>query len=152
MHEFLNRIYAELLPAGCLITADFILVIIATAVDFCTGIIHSRRSGIPTTSGRLRKTVTKLVNYLSLGFSMLIVDIIILATVAVGRMNDVWSFTPLPLLTTLASVGITVIEAKSVSENIGTGNMIADLTSIADHISSSSLLRRFYSIFRRFSG
>lgn len=127
MNEFIANIAGEMLPAAVVVIVDLVAVIVAVGVDFVSGIVKARRQGVATSSRGFRRSVTKLVNYLLLLFGMLTIDGIIVLTMLLSRMAGGWNVVMIPWLTSAAAVSLTLIEAKSISENVGTGNPLADL-------------------------
>lgn len=115
---------------GIIVTADMIAVIAATGIDFLSGIARARREGIKRTSRGFRRTVTKLGNYLLLMLGMLTVDGIIVLTSLLSRAGGGTGMVMIPLFTTVTSLSLTLIEAKSVSENAGSGNIFGDIMRI----------------------
>ncbi|MCH5347084.1 MAG: phage holin family protein [Muribaculaceae bacterium] len=144
MNEFVTNIVGEMLPAAVVVVVDLVAVIVAVGVDFVSGIVKARRQGVATSSRGFRRSVTKLVNYLLLLFGMLTIDGIIVLTMLLSRMAGGWNVVMIPWLTSAAAVSLTFIEAKSISENVGTGNPLADLGHILGHLRNlKKLLNNF---------
>lgn len=97
-----NRMDAFLTVLAILYACVFLSVLI----DLFFGIRHAKRMKITPTSAGYRRTITKLTSYFGLMLMLSIADIV--ASVL---------FTT-PYFTVIGAIGIVVVEAKSVFENI----------------------------------
>lgn len=92
-------------------------VLLAVLADLVSGVRRARREQRPCTSRGLRRTVAKLSSYYLALFCLTVVDVMavtaILALDAMGRAT----IPAFPYLTTLGSVSLALIEAKSIVEN-----------------------------------
>ena len=93
-------------------------VVAAVAADFVSGVIKSRRAGVPRTSRGYRRTFDKLLRYLTALASHSLVDAVILAAVACLRGTGGLSIPLLPVLTSVGALAMALIEAKSICERV----------------------------------
>ena len=89
-------------------------VVAAVAADFVSGVIKSRRAGVPRTSRGYRRTFDKLLRYLTALASLSL----ILAAVACLRGTGGLSIPLLPVLTSVGALAMALIEAKSICERV----------------------------------
>lgn len=100
-----------------LLVIQYVGVLLAVLADLVSGLRKARRNGDPIISGRLRRTVSKLSSYYLALFCLTIVDALavtaLLTLAELGR-----PFLPaFPYLTTVGSLSLALIEAKSIAEN-----------------------------------
>ena len=92
-------------------------VLLAVLADLVSGLRRARREEVRCTSRGLRRTVAKLSSYYLALFCLTVVDVMavtsIIALDAMGR-DTIPAF---PYLTTLGSLSLALIEAKSIVEN-----------------------------------
>ena len=92
-------------------------VLLAVLADLVSGLRRARREEVRCTSRGLRRTVAKLSSYYLALFGLTVVDVMavtsIIALDAMGR-DTIPAF---PYLTTLGSLSLALIEAKSIVEN-----------------------------------
>ena len=92
-------------------------VLLAVLADLVSGLRRARREEVRCTSRGLRRTVAKLSSYYLALFCLTVVDVMavtsIIALDAMGR-DTIPAF---PYLTTLGSLSLALIEAKSLVEN-----------------------------------
>lgn len=104
------------LTKTAIVVLIWLIPMIASIVDLITGIAASKRTGvIHTTSWGIRRTVRKDLQYLTLLFMMLLVDI------CLSALSPYMTFFEAPLLSIICTLGETVIEAMSVIENARKG-------------------------------
>ncbi|MDE6394292.1 MAG: phage holin family protein [Duncaniella sp.] len=100
-----------------IVSVQYSGVLLAVLADLVSGIRRARREHRECTSRGLRRTVAKLSSYYLALFCLTVVDVMavtaILALDAMGR-STIPAF---PYLTTLGSVSLALIEAKSIVEN-----------------------------------
>lgn len=100
-----------------IVSVQYSGVLLAVLADLVSGIRRARRERRECTSRGLRRTVAKLSSYYLALFCLTVVDSMavtaILALDTMGR-QTVPAF---PYLTTLGSVSLALIEAKSIVEN-----------------------------------
>lgn len=100
-----------------LIVIQYVGVLLAVLADLVSGLRKARRNGEPIVSGGLRQTVSKLSSYYLALFCLTIVDTLAgaaLVTLAEMGRAPVPAF---PYLTTVGSLSLALIEAKSIAEN-----------------------------------
>ncbi len=131
MDQTYSVAFAALRPALYLVAICFAVVIVAVIIDFISGVTRAKRCRQKTSSKGFRRTVTKLGSYMTLQMSMLVVDVIVIATLIAGRMEGGWTLPVLPWFSTLTALGLTIIEAKSVSENTGSGSLHRDIIDLS---------------------
>ena len=92
-------------------------VLLAVLADLVSGLRRARREEVRCTSRGLRRTVAKLSSYYLALVCLTVVDVMavtsIIALDAMGR-DTIPAF---PYLTTLGSLSLALIEAKSIVEN-----------------------------------
>lgn len=103
MNEDWNRLDNFLLVLAALYACVFLAVLI----DLFFGIRRAKHLKIVRTSFGYRRTITKLTSYFGLMLMLSIADIV--ASVIVET----------PYFTVIGAIGIVIVEAKSVLENIG---------------------------------
>ena len=100
-----------------IVSVQYSGVLLAVLADLVSGIRRARREHRECTSRGLRRTVAKLSSYYLALFCLTVVDVMavtaILALDAMGR----YTIPAFPYLTTLGSVSLALIEAKSIVEN-----------------------------------
>lgn len=84
----------------------YICVLAAVAIDMYFGIRRAKAGGVTRTSIGFRRTLVKTQSYFGLLALMTLIDVI------------ASEFTELPYFTALVSIGIILVELKSVFENI----------------------------------
>lgn len=100
-----------------LLAVEYLAVLLVVLADLVSGLRKARRDGIACTSGGLRRTVAKLSSYYLAVFCLTVVDgIIVSALFTLAEMGQP-TIPAFPYLTTLGSLSLTLIEAKSIAEN-----------------------------------
>lgn len=85
----------------------FILVIVACLIDLWTGVDAARKNKEKIRSKILRRTVTKMLDYVRVIFVGVLIDILGLS----------FTWYAMPYCAVIVTLGILIIEAKSVLEN-----------------------------------
>lgn len=100
-----------------LLAVEYLGILIAVLADLVSGLRKARRDGIACTSGGLRRTVAKLSSYYLAIFCLTVVDgITVSALLTLADMGQP-TIPAFPYLTTLGSLSLALIEAKSIAEN-----------------------------------
>ena len=102
INEEWSHLYALLTVLAVLYACVFVSVLI----DLCFGVRRAKRLNIVRTSFGYRRTITKLTSYFGLLLMLSIADV---AASVVLKM---------PYFTVIGAIGIIIVEAKSVYENI----------------------------------
>ena len=132
MQDFMVQLVRDLLPVGVIAAVDIAGVLVATVLDFVSGICRASRTGQRRTSRRFRRTVTKVLSYLLLLFGMLSVDGIIVLTMLLSNAGN--TMVIIPCFTTTTAICLTLIEAKSISENVGSGRLFDDIMGLIKRV------------------
>lgn len=114
-----------------LLLVDYVAVLVAVVIDLRSGTLKARRNGVPRTSGGYRRTVDKLSRYFITLMALTVIDAMLVVSAMLLRSTMGWSVPVFPLFTTLGAVCLTLIEAKSVMENLQSKT---DYTSAADAV------------------
>lgn len=107
-----------LLPLGVM-AVDYVGVTAAVVADLRSGLARARRQGVPLTSRGYRRTLTKLATYLRVLAGLSAVDGMLMASALCLRLTGGPEWPLLPVLTSLGSAGIALVEVKSMVENSG---------------------------------
>lgn len=91
--------------------------IITPIIDFRVGIRKAKERGEEITSDRWKDTPKKISNYLLFTFAVTVVDLVQMALVHYLSKFYGWSIPLLPFLTSVAAIGVCLIEVKSIYEN-----------------------------------
>lgn len=84
-----------------------ILIVVASFIDMWTGIDAARVNKEPISSRALRKTIAKIVDYLRVAFFAVLIDVLGLC----------FPWYAIPYCVVIATLGILLIEFRSVIEN-----------------------------------
>lgn len=99
---------------------EYLLVLCAVLADLASGLRKARRRGEARRSKALRRTVEKLATYYNALIALTIIDAMQMSAVVYLRMACGYDRLPLlPVLTLLGSIGIALIEVKSIYEKAG---------------------------------
>lgn len=122
------------------VAADFLLVILAVAVDLVSGCRASRRAGSRLSSSGFRRSVSKLTTYLLTLFALCLVDGLVIVSALCLRSDMGWAIPVFPFLSTVGAFCLCIIEVKSVIENChGSVDMKSILRSAARVASDDDL-------------
>lgn len=113
-----------LVPLGVL-ALDYVGVTAAVVADLRSGLSKARRKGEVLTSRGFRRTLDKLGGYLSVLAGLTTVDAMLMAAAVCLRLTGGMALPLLPVLTSLGSVGIVLVEVKSIAENSGRKRSLA---------------------------
>ena len=116
-----------------------ILVIVACLIDLWTGVDAARKNKETIKSRILRRTVTKILDYLRVVIFGLLIDVLGLA----------FPWYAIPYCAILCTLGILLIEGKSVIENFNKRkssagkvlDMIADIIECGDNETAEKLIK-----------
>jgi len=97
--------------------ALYFTVLLAVAADFMSGVRNAKRNGIPRTSKGFRQTVDKLGRYYNVLLAISLVDVMQMASVWYMETYYRWYVPLFPILTLICTVGLCLIEIKSIYEN-----------------------------------
>lgn len=122
----------QTIPLILLGAVEYTAVVTAVMIDLWSGVRKSRRAGRACTSRGLRRTVAKLSSYLTAMLSLSVVDAICIVAIMVMNQTSETSYPVFPFFTTLAAVGLALIEAKSIFE---TAERKGDLRQAVDIVS-----------------
>ncbi len=100
-----------------LLAIEYLGILLAVVADLVSGLRKARRQGDPCTSGGLRRTVAKLSSYYLALFCLTVVDGITIAALLTLASMGRQIVPAFPYLTTLGSLSLALIEAKSIAEN-----------------------------------
>ena len=136
--------------AAAFVAVEYLLVLAAAIADMASGIRKAKRKGQTTRSRALRRTIDKLLRYYNLLAILTIVDIMQIAATLYLRATEGYALPSIPLFTLIGSIGIALIEVKSIMEN---GNDkeksdIAELADLLDGIAKSDRLNQLINILK----
>lgn len=100
-----------------LLVVEYFGILLAVLADLISGVRKARREGRPCSSRGLRRTVAKLSSYYLALFCLTVVDGIAVAALVTLASLGRNPLPPFPYLTTLGSLSLAIIEAKSIAEN-----------------------------------
>lgn len=100
------------------LAVEYGVVVAAVTADFVSGVAKARRAGIARTSSGYRRTFDKLGRYLTALGGLSMVDAVLIAAVICLRCTGGLTLPLLPVMTTLGSLGMALIEAKSICERV----------------------------------
>lgn len=100
----------------CIVTAFYIVVFIAIALDLWSGIRKAKKAGVFRTSSGFRRTCDKLAKYYNALLAITLIDVLQMLTLwQIGQQTD--SSLPLvPVFSFVGSAYICFIEFKSIYE------------------------------------
>jgi len=104
--QIINGDWSWLKALLTIIVVLYACVFVSALIDLFFGVRRARRLNIIRTSSGFRRTITKLTNYFGLLLMLSLADI---AASVILR---------LPYFTVIGAIGIVLVEAKSVFENI----------------------------------
>lgn len=105
-----------LLFALILMIGEYILVLLSVTADLFSGLRKARKRGEARRSKALRLTIDKLSRYYNALFALTVIDIMQIAAVEYLRIACGFSIPLFPLFTLIGSIGIAIIEVKSIFE------------------------------------
>lgn len=105
-----------LLPLILLVCVEYACVLIAVLADLFIGVRKSILSGSKCTSWGLRRTVDKLSRYYLALFALTIIDAMYVTASLVMTSQGIKLLPVFPFLTTFGSIGLALIEVKSILE------------------------------------
>lgn len=105
-----------LLFALILMIGEYILVLLSVSADLFSGLRKARKRGEARRSKALRLTIDKLCRYYNALFALTVIDIMQIAAVEYLRIACCFSIPLFPLFTLIGSIGIAIIEVKSIFE------------------------------------
>ncbi len=109
-------IFTSAAPFLLLVCLEYLGVFIAVIADLVSGVCKSLSSGNRCTSWGLRRTVDKLARYYLALFSLSLIDgMYVLAAIALAE-SGFSSLPAFPFLSTFGSIGLALIEVKSILE------------------------------------
>lgn len=100
-----------------LLVVEYLGILLAVLADLVSGVRKARRDGRPCTSRGLRRSVAKLSSYYLALFCLTVVDGIAIAALVTLASFGRQLIPPFPYLTTVGSLSLALIEAKSIAEN-----------------------------------
>lgn len=106
LHSIINQNWKHLTALLTVIAVLYACVFIAVIIDLFFGIKRAKKLKIARTSYGYRRTITKLTSYFGLMIMLTIADI---AASVIFK---------IPYFTAIGALGIIIVEAKSVFENL----------------------------------
>lgn len=100
-----------------LLAVEYLGILLAVVADLVSGLRKSRSEGRPCSSRGLRRSVAKLSSYYLALFCLTVVDGIAVAALVTFASLGRQLIPPFPYLTTVGSLSLALIEAKSIAEN-----------------------------------
>ena len=139
--------------AAAFVAVEYLLVLAAAIADMASGIRKAKRKGQATRSRALRRTIDKLLRYYNLLAILTIVDIMQIAATLYLRATEGYALPSIPLFTLFTltgSIGIALIEVKSIMENGSDKEKsdIAELADLLDGIAKSDRLNQLINILK----
>lgn len=136
--------------AAAFVAVEYLLVLAAAIADMASGIRKAKRKGQATRSRALRRTIDKLLRYYNLLAILTIVDIMQIAATLYLRATEGYALPSIPLFTLTGSIGIALIEVKSIMENGSDKEKsdIAELADLLDGIAKSDRLNQLINILK----
>lgn len=111
-----HDIFSSAAPLLLLVCVEYLGVFIAVIADLVSGVCKSHSAGVRCTSWGLRRTVDKIVRYYLALFSLTLIDgMYVMAAIVLGETGFL-SLPAFPFLSTLGSIGLALIEVKSILE------------------------------------
>lgn len=111
-----HDLFSSVVPLLLLVCVEYLGVFIAVLADLVSGVVKSRAAGCRCTSWGLRRTVDKVARYYVALFSLSIIDGMYVVAAIVLRDISFLSLPAFPFLSTLGSIGLALIEVKSILE------------------------------------
>lgn len=109
--ELTQPILALLLMIG-----EYLLVLLSVVADLFSGLRKARIRGDARRSKALRRTVDKLCRYYNALFALTVIDIMQITATEYLRITCGFSIPLFPAVTLFGSIGIAIIEVKSIFE------------------------------------
>lgn len=106
----------QLITAMILMTSEYLLVLLSVTADLMSGLRKARQRGEARRSKALRLTVDKLCRYYNALFAVSVIDVMQMSAVEYLRVVCHYDIPMIPAITLLGSIGIAVIEVKSIFE------------------------------------
>lgn len=117
MIEMIESQLPGVMLAIMFVVGEYILVFCAVVADLVSGLRKARRRGEARRSKALRRTVEKLATYYNALAALTVIDAMLMAAVVYLRVACGYDNVPLlPAMTLLGSIGIAIIEVKSIYE------------------------------------
>lgn len=114
----LPSIINELQWVTVMLLIDYAAVVAAILIDLRSGVLKAKREGKPRTSKGYRQSVDKTSRYLITLLALSVIDSVVIMASMLFRATMGWDILIFPLFTTLGAIALTLIEGKSVMENV----------------------------------
>lgn len=138
----------QLMWVAIIVVAEYVAVLAAMLIDLRAGTLKARRRGEKRTSRGYRRTVDKASRYFITLMALSVMDAVVVMTLYYMRAGMGWHVPVFPALTTIGSIGLILIEVKSVMESAQQkGDYRRALTDLAQLLSEPGL-QRFLDIIR----
>lgn len=100
-----------------LILVQYVLVLFAVIADLIAGVRKAKKRGEARRSAAFRRTVDKIARYYNALFALTVIDLMQIGAVFYLRIAEGFVSLPLfPIFTLIGSIGIALIEVKSIFE------------------------------------
>ena len=107
---------SRLLLALLLMIGEYLLVLLSVIADLFSGIRKARLRGEARRSKALRLTIDKLCRYYNALFALTVIDVMQISAAEYLRIACAADVPLFPAITLLGSIGIAIIEVKSIFE------------------------------------
>lgn len=114
--ENLSAESRQLLLVLLLMIGEYMLVLLSVIADLWSGIRKARARGEARRSKALRRTIDKLCRYYNALFALTVIDVMQISAAEYLRIACSWDVPLIPAVTLLGSIGIAIIEVKSIFE------------------------------------
>lgn len=114
--ENLSAESRQLLLVLLLMIGEYMLVLLSVIADLWSGIRKAQERGEARRSKALRRTIDKLCRYYNALFALTVIDVMQISAAEYLRIACGWDIPLIPAVTLLGSIGIAVIEVKSIFE------------------------------------
>ena len=118
-----------------LVLGEYVMVLLAVIADLISGVRKARQRGEARRSKAFRLTVDKTARYYNALFALSVIDAMQIAAVEYLRISFDFSLPLIPVFTLIGSIGIAMIEVKSIYEK-------ADVKQQRDYADAVALLSR----------
>lgn len=116
LYEMTHDIFSSAAPLLLLVCVEYLGVFIAVIADLVSGVCKSQSAGVKCTSWGLRRTVDKIARYYVALFSLTLIDgMYVMAAIVLAKIGFL-SLPAFPFLSTFGSIGLAMIEVKSILE------------------------------------
>lgn len=117
MTDVITEQLPSLMLALAFTAGEYLLVLCAVLADLASGMRKARRRGEARRSKALRRTVEKLATYYNALIALTVIDAMQMSAIVYLRVACGYDDLPLlPAMTLLGSIGIAIIEVKSIYE------------------------------------